>query len=149
MIIKKLIFFLEYNILNLTSLIIHELSHYIVALLGFILSINSFPVLNITKVAKYKVNDDGTTNTQSWSGNVTFNSDNSYLSFIFVKLITLAPAITTVLLLIYSPMLIKVLVICNLQTLWLSVGDVRDLKESYNKWNKLVINIGDKKDENK
>lgn len=123
---KHYLQYFEAYVLNLPCYLIHELSHYIVALL-MIPFLNSFPKFVINNLYHNKITNDMFVSTKSHNMHININSNCRFSLQIF--LITFSPAITTILLFIYSPYWLYPYYLCNISTLWLSVGDYRYCKK--------------------
>lgn len=115
--------YIEQYTIVLLLCFIHELSHWIVAFFTFCLGMNTFPVIVIKRWFHCEVNEDDSISSSSHHLAVNFRYDKDF-EFI-VPVICLAPALTTVLLFIYSPFWILPLYVCNLSTLWISTSDMR------------------------
>ena len=138
--IKQLIFYISYFIPELIATLTHELSHYIVAVILYPINDTEFPKLVFTQIAKYKFNADNSTSTYSFRAHVTYNGYVTYTSFVILKLIVVAPAITTIALFIFMPWYVCLFMLPLLNSLWLSLSDVDQLKMSYTEYS-TPINI--------
>lgn len=127
--LKLFLFYIEGYLIEFPLYYLHELSHWLLALVTFLLGINSFPVIKIIRKYKIVINDDNTTSSYSWHMQVSYscNEDNKWLC----PLISCSPAIMTVLLFIYSPYWLYPLYLSKISTLWLSVSDQACVEEYF------------------
>ncbi len=128
--LKRIILYITEYTSTTPCYFIHEASHYMMALFCWAIGLNSFPKLIVTRWYSFQI--DVQNNNITHTGvqmHVNFDTD---LHFRFhrwhIALITVMPAITTIALLLLSPWWLKFYWISNLATLWLSVGDIREIK---------------------
>ena len=83
------------------------------------------PILRVDKYPYCELNDIGGLTSYAVCMSVMYTSNGPYR---FSKLISFAPAIGCIFLFIVSPLYMYLLYIPYINTIWLSIGDVRQLK---------------------
>lgn len=90
---------------------------------------NDPPTMHITRYYKAEYNDTGGMNIYEFSGSVNYGYDASTQDITIISGFTaIGPAIGLLLLFIFSPWWMDLLYICNFNRLWLSRGDVDQIK---------------------
>lgn len=105
----------------------HEISHWVAALFFYCIGLtNNFP--KITIATKPEVQRDDERNCyRIWESNMYVNVEYTGNKPITLLIITLMPAVTTVLLFWFSPWYLWLYYLGNIGTLWLSVKDTKDV----------------------
>lgn len=124
--------YLNYVILPVIPYIIHELSHYIVALLFWIFRLNSFPKIVILTKGKITHNKTNTGYAiDLWFMGVKYNSKNE--NSLAIKITTIAPLFTCSIIGYYAitnGILTSIIFLYNFHTLFLSMGDINSIFKS-------------------
>lgn len=120
---------------ELPAYIFHEYCHWVIAVIGWILSINTFPTVHVDRYFKVEVSNKGTM-TDSWSMYVLYNTYgcNTFFSF----LVSIAPAIGTILLFIISSWYLDIMYLTQISSLWLSMGDIKKILRYYRKFRGII-----------
>lgn len=128
---RKFIVYLKMYAGSFVSLLIHELSHFVVALFSFIIGlgqINGFPLLKITEYPKIDVKEGRVYTQNLGTGHISCAFEYHFVARIFFLLTVLAPLFSTVALFILGPLWVKVFVVLNLNTLLPSGSDMAHAK---------------------
>lgn len=118
---------------NYVCSIIHEISHYVPAVIFYFLGlIDTFPKLEIN--GRFTITLRNPEDTGYYIMNVSMSVNYSQrIEYPIVNLIVTAmPAITTILLFWFSPWWLCLYYLSNISTLWLSVKDSRDIYHHLN-----------------
>lgn len=124
---KKKLFYLEYYLCNLPFYIYHELCHYIILIMTFLLALNSFPKLIITQWAycEYCTKDDNLRTQHSFKMHVSYIN---YWDFEWLdKICAFMPIPGLVILFWISPWYLYPYYLSHINTLWLSEGDIKTI----------------------
>lgn len=123
--LKNFTFWIEQYLFDIPASLFHELCHWIVAFVTYLLGFNEFPTIVLDRWPSFNINPDNTISIWSIKMHVAYTGWND-LSF---RLIVLAPAIGTILLFIFSPYWLWVYYLARISRFWLSVNDVNQLKQ--------------------
>ena len=130
--LKILTFYISEYVFVFPLYYLHELSHWFVALIFYILGTNlMFPTITVERW--YKVEITGKTTTSSTSFYMYIQTQVRNRNYLTSILVTSAPAFLTVVLFIISPWYLCLIYCNNLSVLWLSVGDVTSLEHLFNR----------------
>lgn len=112
--------------MNAPLYIYHEIMHCLPLVITWIMGLNTFPEIVITQYPSYHINDDNSVATSSFRMHVSYINHFGFKWLCFLT--TIMPLFGTLFLFIISPYYLYPYYLSNIQTLWLSVGDIRDLK---------------------
>lgn len=121
--IRKLTWFIINYIPEFIFGMYHEICHWIVAFIFYILGINDLPSINIKRNASIQFNNDNSTSTYSWMMNITYESYGDTQQTLPNVLVTLAPLFGTILLFYVSPWYLWLFYVPYLDQISLSLGD--------------------------
>ncbi len=116
---------------QLTAVFIHELSHYLITIITWFLSMTSFPIMKIDRWFTTEEDKDGTWWQRSFNASVNFNVYGHVNADIISGITASGPIFGTILLFYFSPWYICLLAIPLIPTLWLSQGDLKQIKQLF------------------
>ena len=131
---KSVLLFIEWYICNLPAYLFHELSHWMFVFLCWCLGfVDTFPKLIVIRWARWKINDSEgddicRTEIETHHMGITFTVNDRYKRMVINKISCIMPGITTILLFVFSPKFMWIYYITQINTLWLSVKDIRDIR---------------------
>lgn len=119
-------------------IMLHELSHWIFAFIGFYLSLNGFPRISVTRwfsIIQYDKDDPTQSCSYGICAQVTYTTWYNTIKAqnIHGAIIASSPIFLTISLFLFSPWWMYPLYIANLSTMWISWGDYEDIKKIFNK----------------
>lgn len=122
------VYLIDMYLIHLPCLVIHEICHFIVALIGMYFLKNACPTLSI-KFPKVEYDVENNDITAKLSGSVSYNrvkiNGGKIRKYNFYEvLINIAPMVGYIFLLIYSPMYLKIFFILGTKSLMLSKSDL-------------------------
>lgn len=137
--LKKLTFYISEYVFVFPLYYLHELSHWLIALIFYILGTNHiFSTITIKRLYKIEITGDNTSESTSHHMYITTSVHNR--NYITSILITSAPAFMTIILFIISPWWLCLIYCNNLSVLWLSIGDINSINHVCNRVRR-AINI--------
>jgi hypothetical protein len=129
--IKTAAWYVSAYTIELLAVLMHEVSHFIFALIPFYFSIISFPKIVFSRMFSIKIISEEEGNhqsqTQSFGAAVNFSADD--LNKGVIAFIASAPAFMTIALFLYLPFWVYPLLVAQLQNLWLSASDVQQIMD--------------------
>lgn len=128
MISKRIAFYIEYYVINAPLYIYHELTHCVPLVFTWLYGLNTFPQIIIDRYPSYTVNEeDNVISTSSFKMHVSYIN---HFEFKWIDWVSAAmPLIGTLFLFVISPYYLYPYYLSNIQTIWLSVSDIRDLQK--------------------
>ncbi len=126
--IKYLLFYVETYLLNLPCYIIHELCHWLFLLPLSMIGLVSMPTIKMDRLASYSINGD---ESSTWSFKMSVCYKNYFDIDWINRLCSIMPALGTIALFIVSPFYLYPYYLSQINTLWMSVGDINKMMGIY------------------
>ena len=138
---KKISYYVAEYIGTFPMCILHEVSHWLFALITFCLGLNSFPKIRITKYYSVEIKDvyDRINNNRMHVEYTTTNLTNKTV-IVMCSFVASAPFFLTIFLFCYSPLWMYPYYLSNINSIWLSSSDVKQIKNIFQIKKELVIN---------
>lgn len=127
---KVFFYYVQGYLIELPATFIHELSHYLVTFIFFLLGMCDFPTMHFTKRFECIMTSPGCTSTNSWYAHVKFRGPDTCRWRLLI--INAAPAFTTIALFIFSPWYLYPVYLSCISTLWMSTSDMDVVERLWN-----------------